>query len=68
MDANVKLGNNLRYYRKQRDFTLKEMAEKIGMSFFRGKFVGNLQRKKSHTMKCDSLFKGDYIWSMKSTF
>lgn len=33
MDANIKLGNKLRYYRKQRDFTLKEMAEKIGMSF-----------------------------------
>lgn len=33
MDANVKLGNNLRYYRKLRDMTLKEMAAKVDLSW-----------------------------------
>ena len=33
MDTNKKLGNNLRYYRRQKDLTLKEMAEKLEMSF-----------------------------------
>lgn len=31
-ETNVKLGNNLRYYRKLRDMTLKEMSEKVGLS------------------------------------
>lgn len=33
LDTNIRLGNNLRYYRKLRDLTLKEMAERIGMSW-----------------------------------
>lgn len=33
MDANRRLGNNLRYYRKLRDLTLKEMSQKIGLSW-----------------------------------
>ena len=45
MDANKKLGNNLRYYRKQRDMTLKEMAEKIEMS------VGTYQKYETGNIK-----------------
>lgn len=33
MDSNIKLGNNLRYYRKQSGLTLKEMAARIDISF-----------------------------------
>lgn len=33
MDTNKNLGNNLRYYRKLRDMTLKEMAAKVDLSW-----------------------------------
>ena len=32
MDTNTKLGNNLRYYRKQQGLTLKEMSDSLDIS------------------------------------